>query len=249
MAARAKDEFYVGYLDRAPAGLARWLKAVALVLAAAVPLILAVVAAGQREHPSGAFEFGIQREFEGILYETPLPALRVEGPGGAAADSLVLVGFGKSGIPPVARGHHGERVRFRGSLVYRQNVAMVEMNDPGSFEPLGPPDPPVGGRLEVAGEVELTGELVDTKCFLGVMRPATGKVHRACAVRCLKGGVPPGILVHDAEGGGTVIMLAGPAGGPLDFDLELAGREIRVRGRLEVRDGLPVLYVEAIDPA
>ena len=45
---------------------------------------------------------------------------------------------------------------------------MVEINDPDSFQVLGPPQTgEERGRHEVVGEVELSGELLDTKCFLG----------------------------------------------------------------------------------
>jgi hypothetical protein len=34
------------------------------------------------------------------------------------------------------------------------------------------------------GPVELTGEIVDSKCFLGVMVPGSGKTHKECASLC-----------------------------------------------------------------
>ena len=41
-------------------------------------------------------------------------------------------------------------------------------------------------EVEVLGPVELTGEIADSKCWLGVMNPGEGTVHRDCARRCLK---------------------------------------------------------------
>ena len=90
----------------------------------------------------------------------------------------------------------------------------------------------------------LTGELVDTKCWYGVMRPATGKVHRACAVRCLSGGIPPGILVRDGEGNAVVVLLTGDAGTPLWVDPQWAARLVTASGILEYRDEVPVLRVK-----
>ena len=46
----------------------------------------------------------------------------------------------------------------------------------------------------------LAGEIVDSKCFLGVMNPGAGKVHRACAAMCLTGGMPPMLVITDAVG-------------------------------------------------
>ena len=58
------------------------------------------------------------------------------------------------------------------------------------------------------GMSTLVEELVDTKCFLGVMRPASGNVHRGCAVRCLGGGAPPALLVRDEQENSTALLFA-----------------------------------------
>ncbi len=247
-----KDEFYIGYLDKAPPGLAALMRRVVIALAVGIPAILGFVAALQRELPDGVFEFGVSREFEGVIYENPIPTLRVRyatPDGDPAVANLLLVGSGKWGLPDVARGHDGKKVRFKGSLVYKQNMTMVEMNDLESFELLGSPTrSETRQRVETVGEISLEGELVDTKCFLGVMRPATGKVHRACAIRCLSGGIPPGLLVHGGNKNidPSVVVLVGPDGGPADFDVQMAGRTVSASGILEIQDGLPVLRTEKI---
>jgi hypothetical protein len=91
----------------------------------------------------------------------------------------------------------------------------------------------------------LTGELVDSKCFLGVMRPAVGKVHRGCAIRCLAGGVPPGLLLRNSDINSSVmVLLLSGAAGKFVVDPQWAGRKMTARGQLEMQDGLPVLVVE-----
>ncbi len=235
------DDFYVGYLP-VPAGLARFVRAVALALLVGAPAIAALVAWRQQSFDSGVFEFGVVRPFEGVLYERPLPHLRLGGAKGWS--SLLLAGAGKFGPPPEIHGHHGERMVAEGSLVYRRGLTMLELNRPESLRFLGPAGE-AGQRPPIAslGEAELVGELVDTKCFLGVMRPGAGKVHRACAVRCLAGGVPPGLLVRDDARGGTVFLLTGVGDAPLDFDVQWAGRTLRARGELQLLDEVPVLRV------
>jgi hypothetical protein len=227
-------------------------RAAVLVLAILAPLLTGWIAFSQAPLPSGVFEFGVQRSFEGVIYETPVPTLRMaerDADGGApAVSNLLLVGAGKAGMPEFALGHEGKKVRFDGSLIYRENMTMVEMNDPESFEVLGDPEPwETRQREESVGDVVLVGEIVDTKCFFGVMRPATGKVHRACAIRCLSGGVPPGLLVRDEHGDGVVFMLAGRAGENLDLDVEWAARYVRAAGALEMHDGIPVLRVREME--
>ncbi len=240
------DDFYIGYLSRSPGGLARHVRRVVAVIGLVSMAVLALVAARQTPAEPGSFEFGIERDFEGVLRGSPLPLLRSVSASGAVTNFL-LVGEGKHGLPMFARAHDGERVRFRGSLIQKGAAMMVEMNDAKSFTALGPAaasDAPE--KTEVIGAVVLTGELVDTKCYFGVMRPATGKVHRACAVRCLSGGVPPGLLVRDGQGGGVVVMLAGKGGRPLRLDPQWAARSLRATGDLSLRDGIPVLETSAL---
>lgn len=252
------DEFYVGYLDRCPAGMARFVRRLAGILGIGLVAVLAAVGGRQMPVGNGRFEFGNLREFQGRLFEAPLPLLHVAG-GDGAGTNFLLVGEGKRGLPEFAQGQHGNRVRFQGTLIERDGVRMVEMGARASFEVIEPALGPRQGEGlagETAGaaavipfgEATLVGELVDTKCYFGVMRPATGKIHRACAVRCLSGGVPPGLLVRRSDGSAVVVMLATGPGGPA-IDAQWAARWVRVRGHLEVRDGLPVLRVESAELA
>lgn len=238
------DEFYVGYLAM-PRGLRHFTLGAVTVLALAVPAVVAALAAGQRPLPTGTFEFGVRRGFEGVLYEHPIPLLRVHGADGGAS-TMLLVGAGKAGLPEFAHGADGHRVRFAGSLIYREQMTMVEMNDPASFEVLdGGVSTPRRG-IEVVGPITVVGELVDTKCYLGVMKPATGKVHRACAIRCLSGGVPPGVLVRTAGDDGVVFMLAGRDGSALDYDVQWAALTVTAAGTLELHDATPVIRIDRI---
>jgi hypothetical protein len=150
-------------------------------------------------------------------------------------------------VKTLIAGAHGHRVRFNGSLIVREPFRMIEMNRPETFTVIDKgrtpaPDPDVSPL----GAGKFTGELVDTKCWSGVMRPATGKVHRACAIRCLSGGVPPGLLIRDGSGDGVVLLLAGPAGETLKYDVQLAGTFIEASGMLELHGVTPVLRVDSI---
>jgi len=40
------------------------------------------------------------------------------------------------------------------------------------------------------GNKKIRGEIIDPKCFFGVMKPGSGKTHKSCAARCLSGGIP-----------------------------------------------------------
>ena len=101
------------------------------------------------------------------------------------------------------------------------------------------------GRGEVTGEswtavFQLTGEIVDSKCYFGVMNPGNGKVHRDCAVRCISGGIPPAFLVRDANGQTVTLLLANWKPELLNHIAE----PITIRGRLSRSSGRLTLYAE-----
>jgi hypothetical protein len=99
---------------------------------------------------------------------------------------------------------------------------------------------------EVMGPLTLDGEVIDPKCALGVMNPGTSKPHRACAARCLSGGLPPMLLVRDSAGGTRYYFLVGRKGQALHEQLlPMAGEPVRIAGVLSHRG--PALYLAA-DP-
>ena len=187
--------FFIGWQSKMAPALGRFVRGAVIPLAALVPALVGAVVWFQHPVDRGLFEFGIEKQFEGVLYERPIPRLRLTNADGKQVDHI-LVGAGKLGPPAVIDGAHGHRVRFSGSLIIREPLHMIELNRPDTFTVLdrdaAPASEPATSPL---GGGRFVGELVDTKCFYGVMRPATGKVHRACAIRCLSGGVPPGLLV------------------------------------------------------
>jgi hypothetical protein len=96
---------------------------------------------------------------------------------------------------------------------------------------------------EDLGENTYVGEIVDSKCFLGVMKPGNLKPHRACATRCISGGVPPVLLVRNSAGDATYLLLTGAQGeaiGPRILDriaepVKISGRTLRYDDLLVLR--------------
>jgi hypothetical protein len=82
--------------------------------------------------------------------------------------------------------------------------------------------------VNTLGEETLTGEIVDSKCYLGVMNPGRTKVHRDCAARCISGGIPPAFVTTDG-----FYLLVGGDGRPLQHEvLGWVGETIQVRGEV-----------------
>jgi hypothetical protein len=240
------DDFYIGYQRQAPAGLARFLRrtVVALLLASAV---VAVALAGlQSAFDPGVFEFGVVRDLSGVIRERPHPLLLVDRPGkaGDAPSRYYLVGMGKHGAGNEVAGLDGRRVRLRGTLIHRQGQTMVEVIG-GSVEPTGDSATAAPARAVDLGTQTLRGEIVDSKCYLGVMKPGRGKPHRACATLCIRGGIPPVLRVETGAGEFRHLLLTDEAGRAVnDRVLDLIAEPVEITGRVTRNGDLLILETD-----
>lgn len=225
------SEFYVGYLPVSPPRLARRTRLTVigvLVVAVALSLLLVLSQAG---FGYGVFEYGVEREFTGTIEASPYPVLAVSRPGDGHSRYL-MSSFGKHGALPLVKEFVGRSVRLRGSLVYRDGLTMIEVVD-GSVKPTESAAAPDREVERALGEVRLVGEIVDSKCYLGVMKPGNTKAHRDCATRCISGGIPPVLLVRDAAGMASYYLLVGANGESVNSAvLDMIAEPIEVRGQL-----------------
>lgn len=228
----SEAEFYIGYQAEAPSGLARFIRLCVVGLAAVALAVAGVLAGSQGDFGDGVFEFGSRTTLEGRLSIEPVPALLVDRRGGASSHYL-LVAPGKFGAGELVEPLAGRRVRLEGTLVHRDGRTLVELV-PDSIEPLDDtvvtPDPLRWTDLD---ERTFVGEIVDSKCYLGVMKPGSTKPHRGCATRCLSGGIPPVLLVRDETGHATYLLLVSESGAPVGrriVERDLVAEPVRVRG-------------------
>lgn len=189
-----EDEFYVGYLPQAPAGVARVVRRAVIGLLVVVLSLSVTLVVAQMPFAASSFEYGVVREFAGVLYEHPFPHV-VTG-----EVTFLLAGAGKRGSHEVA-GHDGQDVKLRGSRILRAGMTMIEV-ETGSVRFGAAFHGPE--RVVEMGRATLQGEVVDGKCYLGVMNPGAGQVHRDCAARCLAGGLPALFVTE-----GRVLVLGG----------------------------------------
>jgi len=226
-----ESEFYVGYLP-IPGGLRKFTRRVVGALGAVAVATAAMVIAAQHPFASSVFEFEQYRDLRGTLLAAPYGALAIPGQG----SPWLLVGQGKHGAGDLSP-LDGREVQLRGERIFRGEDHMIQLQ-PGTLRAAG------HGDLAVAivdlGEVQLTGEVVDSKCYFGVMNPGNGKVHRDCAVRCISGGVPPAFLVRDGEGRASTMLLANWKRELLDHIAE----PMTLRGRLSRSSGRVTLHLE-----
>jgi hypothetical protein len=232
---RDESEFYVGYLPM-PVNLKRTIRRVVIALDVLLAVVAAILIIGQNPFAASTFEFQQYRDFRGTLLAEPYPALAVRG----QEPPWLLVGPGKHGVGDL-RQWSGREVALKGERIYRTRGAaqehMIELV-PGSLT-AGGEGVPVRGHEDL-GEVQLTGEIVDSKCYFGVMSPGAGKVHRDCAVRCISGGIPPAFLVRDSSGNTVTLLLANWQRELLEHIAE----PVSIHGRLSRAAGRLTLYQE-----
>ena len=219
------DDFYVGYLPTAAPEIRRYVRWVVAAIGGLCVSLAIVLVLAQGPSAASRFEYGQYRDYTGELVEWPYPMLVTR------EARYLLVGPGKLGVVDSMRGHDGQQIHIRGSLISRGADQMLEVETASvqfSAAAFQTPRHPVD-----LGSVTLTGEIVDTKCHLGVMNPGEGKVHRDCAVRCISGGAPPGFLVQDAEGETRLLLLVGAQGQPLGRDvLDFVAEPVTITGQL-----------------
>jgi hypothetical protein len=233
------EEFYVGYFPKAPAGAGRFVQraAVALMVLGVVCAVLLVV--GEQPFAESSFEYQKYRAYEGEVVAWPYPMLLT------AEGRYLLVAEGKHGAGAAVRALDGRRVALEGALIRRGADQMLEVRA-GTVRDVGAAR---GGASVVdLGEVSLSGEIVDSKCYLGVMNPGNGKVHRDCAARCISGGIPPAFLARDGAGAPRVLLLTGLDSRALGREiLDYVGEPVRIRGRLARVAAQLVLQAEPRD--
>ena len=88
--------------------------------------------------------------------------------------------------------------------------------------------------------VVVRGEIVDLACYLG--HGATGMKHQQCALTCLKGGQPMGLLASDGK---VYLLLADHADGkPFEEAKNYAALQVEITGPLAEKAGITGLTVE-----
>lgn len=222
-------EFYVGYIAHAPRQIGRYIARTSTTLCVIAVAIAVLLVFAQAPFAASKFEYGVNRDFTGRLRIAPYPVLLDT----SGVGRYLLVAPGKHGATSLLESMDGRQVHIRGSLIERDGDRMVEVL---AAEPVGG-DESKKPEEGIGAAVSLTGEIVDSKCYLGVMNPGFGKVHKDCAIRCISGGIPPAFLVRDRSGSARILLLTDSDGRPLNSEvLDYVAEPVRLRGTL-VRSG------------
>jgi hypothetical protein len=253
-----KDEFFLGWLPM-PAGYVRFVKPMTIAL-----LLVSVITAGtlaffQRDPGSGQWDDAQVVTLRGIALTRPYAMLRVVGEKpGELPRTYLLVEDGKFGaLPRVSQFVQGESdrlaVEVRGTVLHRGDRWMIalEEGDIGmrvlsESEAQTLPSRDGSGPKTIGASVTLHGEIIDPKCYLGAMKPGGGKTHKACAMRCIAGGIPPMLVTREADGRETFYLMVTADGGVAnDLVYPFVGDRVDVTGSVEQQDDTLVLRVSS----
>ena len=230
----SKDDFFIGWAET-PKPDRRFFLGAGLGLLAGTGAVAATVAALQRPMGKGDWNMGEVREWRGIATAEPYGMLRTLDLDGTPRTAL-LGCQGKCGVSAKIGALVGKPVIVKGSLIQRGPHAMIAVIDgldwiredtAGSVGDLTFPRP------EPIMQVSLNGEILDTKCWFGAMRPSSGKVHKACASLCIRGGLPPAFYVKDPQDQtALMIMTSGGFGHNKDL-LEYVADPVSITGQVQ----------------
>ena len=220
------EEFFIGWEKNVPPLQRRFLYDRLFGIFAFVFSLALLLPFLQRRYAPSFYNYMTKSEFEGVFVSKPVPSLRVARPGtidnGQEKDSNYLLvnprkyGFSRGNMDEL----DGKNIRLKGTLIFNRKQTMIEV-DQKSIEqiPSNPLEPHEEEKLVNLGRYKLTGEIVDSKCYYGVLNPGFGKPHRACAVRSISNGVPPLLLIRSEDGETCELLVLGK-------DMKMIGKEI-----------------------
>jgi hypothetical protein len=246
------DEFYIGWQSKAAPGIGKTVRKAVIVLISVALLGSAVLAVSQRMIGASVFEWGTQKNFSGILQIEPYPHLLVPRPGKVEGSpqfsTYYLVAPWKFGLDRDAiASFAGKTVTLKGTLIYRGSQTMIETR-PEWIQAANKASAASAPPHTVAlGKLTLVGEIVDSKCFLGVMNPGQLAPHRACAIRCISGGCPPVLLVRQKDGPPLYLLLVSVDGKPVNKQvLDVVAEPLEITGEVERAGELLILRADPV---
>jgi hypothetical protein len=198
------NEFYVGYQPQAPALISWFITRVVTAIGVIIVGVSMILVFYQRDFSTATFEYGETTSIEGYIVTSPIPHLKLllgkDLRGNELQQNLLLVGLGKEGVDSLLHQTEnrlgtrldGKHCSVKGYLIYGDGKALLQINNQADITLL---DGNISREstilLKSLGKSTISGEVIDPKCFFGVMKPSEGKVHRSCAIRCIAGGIPP----------------------------------------------------------
>lgn len=211
-----------------------------------------LLALSQKPLAAGRYEFDVLQPFQGRLRLAPYPALEVErnpaSEGWSAVSVYPLSSTRARGFARDLRSLDGELVTLNGRILCAGELTMLEVEE-ASISPLTRAiEFPDASQIRAAGDVTLRGEIMDLKSYLGFREPEWGDLLRSPASSAIRAGVPPVLVVRDAQRRTKAFLLVDPGGNPVGpAVLGRIARPLEVRGQLRFWGDFPILAAQPTD--
>ncbi len=252
-----KDEFYIGWQNNAPTGYAKWIKGVTWTVLALFILVGALLVMNQRGFDASTYEKDRFRILEGILITDPIPCLKIlagtDAQGVQHFERVLLVGIGKKSASPMLHALKkqlkqpiaGKALRLKGKLIYFDGVLAFELGGQATLFQGYSKLKNTSTQPRMLGKTQLNGEILDPKCYLGVMRPGEGKPHRSCAIRCIAGGIPPFFRSSTKDNYHQYFFVLDQNGRPINQEIApYVADEVQICGQVEKWDNWYILKAD-----
>lgn len=199
--------FFVGYLNMPVALKKFYIPLTALMIGLSV-LIGYSLANTQMTTGPARWLTDNPQTMQGLIKLEPYPVLHRFNPEEPdQIESILLVAQGKRSANQFSSELNGQWVNVTGFPIYRGGWSMLELRSQEDVQTIETDNDLAKTLSKLADETQVTslgavsfsGEIADSKCFLGVMKPGEGVVHRACAEVCLIGGLPAMLLVKGED--------------------------------------------------
>ena len=248
---KKNDEFYVWY-RRSSLGISTKRSLKRFVVAALFFSIGAalVFAFTQKQFKDSTFEVSTDTKIIGVFHESPYPMLRVQ-LAENTFKNVLLLGFGKLSVNPYLQKLRsevadlkGKKLSIEGNLIYYNGKTLIQITDEEKVSLMTDTSFEIP-QSEIVSEMTLRGEIVDPKCYFGVMKPGMGKIHRSCAILCILGGIPPVLATTDANNLSKYYLLTDIEGNPIHKDiLPFVGRPAEIKGLVEKKEDWYTLKID-----
>lgn len=256
----AASAFYIGWQSQAPDSFSRVIKKFLIILLPLVIILGIVLALSQKKFSTSIYEYGTLTEVKGIYYDHPVPSIKVSGKkdiwGHVSYITIPLVGYGKYGADGVINeieemngiSLNKKEITLKGTLLYNDGKLIMQIdNNDNPFKNISAMQPSNDSfpQARELGLHKVKGEIVDPKCYFGVMKPGHGKPHRDCAIRCILGGIPPVMRVQNERGESNYYLIVGPNGEKMNEAVkDYVAEPTEIEARLVQYDDWIVMYVK-----
>jgi len=246
---KEKDNFFIGYAEKTAKKIRKTTRIFVIVVLIIIVVFALSFIFSQNSFKNSSFELVKTTKIIGLYHESPYPMLKIQ-TSENSFKNILLLGFGKSGANPFLKKIKkeysniiGKTLQIEGNLIYYNSKTLLQITSDEKITLLPTEMSFSVPKLKLSNlSFHSQGEIIDPKCYFGVMKPGKGKVHRSCAVRCIAGGIPPIFALSDKRNFTKYYIIADEKGNPINEEiLPFVGKPLILKGAIyELEDWMMI---------